>query len=94
MGASWDGDVRGAIDALQPVPLSSFRLAAGGRQVSLELPGGVAVSRWGMDAALAQAATESGASFLQETTAVIGPVVGIAIRLAVDWRHRHNGDAR
>ncbi len=76
--------LRGAIESLNPVPLQSFRLAAGGRQVSLGLPGGVAVSRWGMDAALAEAAVGAGAGFLQETTAIVGEVAGEGREVTLD----------
>ena len=68
--------LRGAIDRLGPVPLERFQMGAGGRQVSLRLPGGVAVSRWSMDAALAEAAVEAGGALLLETTAIIGDVAG------------------
>lgn len=62
------------IDDLGPVPLTGFCLAAGGRNATLSLPGGVAVSRAAMDAALARAAVDSGAEFLPETTAAVGDV--------------------
>jgi menaquinone-9 beta-reductase len=64
-----------AIDALGPVPLRSFLLGAGRRSVELPLPGGIAVSRYAMDAALAQAAIDAGAAFLPETLAFVGEVV-------------------
>lgn len=76
--------LRSAVDALQPVPLSGFRLAAGGRQVSLALPGGVAVSRRGMDAALARAAIEAGAEFLQETTAGVDDATETGRKVTLD----------
>lgn len=67
--------MRAAVDALGPVPLQSFMLAAGGRTVELPLPSGIAVSRFGMDAALAHAAIAAGAAFLPETRAFVGDVV-------------------
>lgn len=68
--------LRPAIDALGPVPLTEFQLAAGGRTVRLPLPGGIAVSRWGMDAAIVQAAIDAGAQFLPETPAFVGEPAG------------------
>jgi flavin-dependent dehydrogenase len=68
--------LRPVIDALAPVPLTEFQLAAGGRTVSLPLPGGIAVSRWGMDAAIVQAAIDAGAQFLPDTQAFVGDVIG------------------
>lgn len=64
------------IEVLQPVSLGEFRLAAGGRQVSVSLPGGWAVSRRAMDVALIGAAVAAGAEFLPETTAMVGEVEG------------------
>lgn len=49
------------------VPLSEFRLHAGGRHASLRLPGGVALSRDTFDAALLRHAQAAGAVFLPET---------------------------
>lgn len=49
------------------VPLSEFRLHAGGRQASLPLPGGVALSRETFDAALIRHAQAAGAAFLPQT---------------------------
>jgi flavin-dependent dehydrogenase len=52
------------------VPLLRFQLAAEGRQVTLSLPGGSALSRERLDAALVLAAIERGAAFLPQTRAV------------------------
>src|SRR5262249_48829173 len=52
------------------VPLLRFQLAAGGRQVTLSLPAGAALSRERLDAALVLAAIEKGAAFLPQTRAV------------------------
>lgn len=68
--------LRPAVAALGPVPLHSFLLGAGGRSVELPLPGGIAVSRYGMDAALARAAIEAGAALLPETQAFVDDVAG------------------
>lgn len=81
--------LRPAIDALAPVPLHEFRLAAGGWSVRLGLPGGVALSRWGMDAALVRAAIAAGAHFLPETMALVGDVAdGVRhVRLEASGQH-------
>jgi flavin-dependent dehydrogenase len=62
----------GRIEALAPIPLHQFRLASHGRQLPLALPGGVAVSRAAMDAALVEAAVSAGAQFLPESVAEVG----------------------
>jgi flavin-dependent dehydrogenase len=62
----------GSIEALAPLPLHQFRLASRGRSLPLSLPGGVAVSRAAMDAALVEAAIRSGSHFLPETVAEVG----------------------
>jgi len=66
--------LRDRIDALAPVPLNEFRLGSRGRTLSLELPGGLAVSRYAMDAALVAAAIEAGSQFLSETRGEVGAV--------------------
>ncbi|MBL8850717.1 MAG: NAD(P)/FAD-dependent oxidoreductase [Planctomycetaceae bacterium] len=68
--------LRPVVDALHPVPLTEFHLAAGRRSVRLPLPGGIAVSRWGMDAAFVQSAINAGAQFLPDTQAFVGDVTG------------------
>jgi flavin-dependent dehydrogenase len=57
------------------VPLRSLRLGAGGRSATVALPGGVALSREALDAALAAAAVAAGAAFLPQTRAALGGVV-------------------
>lgn len=51
------------------VPLDSFELAAGGRKARMKLPGGAALSREVLDAALAGAAVAEGARFIPECRA-------------------------
>ena len=52
--------------------LSRFRLFAQGRQATLEIPGGVSITRECMDAILTREAIRSGTSFLPETTVSLG----------------------
>lgn len=52
-------------------PLRTLRLAAGKNQASIPLPSGMALSRNRLDAALAEEAVRSGASFLPGTTALL-----------------------
>jgi flavin-dependent dehydrogenase len=59
---------------LHPVPLETFELRSRGRTVSLPLPEGVALSRARLDAALAAAAAEEGASVAFETYAHVGDI--------------------
>jgi flavin-dependent dehydrogenase len=54
---------------LNAVPLSRALLASTGRQASIRLNQGVALSRMALDAALVEAAIQAGAHFLPETTA-------------------------
>jgi len=76
----------GALAAdLHAVPLTGFRLAAGGRNVSLRLPGGVAVLRETLDAALVQAALTAGVHFLPRASARLGAVT--ADGRQVELRH-------
>jgi flavin-dependent dehydrogenase len=56
------------------VPLTTLRLAAGGRQARLPLLGWVALSRERFDAALVDAACRAGATFLPGTHARLGGV--------------------
>lgn len=62
--------------ALGGVPVDRFRVRGSGREVQLDLPGGVAVSRARFDAALVNAAVEAGADFLPETMAQVGEACG------------------
>lgn len=75
-----------AVNGLKPIPLDRFRLASGGRQVTLALPGGCAVSRTAMDEVLARGAVGRGAAFLPETTAVVGDVRGDVRNVTLDSR--------
>ncbi|MEX0745034.1 MAG: FAD-dependent monooxygenase [Phycisphaeraceae bacterium] len=52
-------------------PLHALRIGAAGRQATLRLPGGAAVSRAALDHALAAAAVAGGATFRDETTATV-----------------------
>src|SRR5262249_29622163 len=58
---------------LGAVPLHEFCVAAAGRRAVVPLPGGAALSREALDAALVEAAAAAGASFLPETLATCGP---------------------
>jgi flavin-dependent dehydrogenase len=53
------------------VPLADLRLAGGGGQARLRLPGGVALSREALDAALVRAAVSAGADFLPRARAAL-----------------------
>ena len=55
---------------LGAVPVTAFRLAAGGREAELPLDRGVSLSREAFDAALIRHAIECGADFLPATRAV------------------------
>jgi flavin-dependent dehydrogenase len=72
---------------LGAVPLATFRLAAGGRQAVVPLPGGVALSRTAFDAGLVRSAVAAGAAFLPGTHAALGPPGGQARSV----RLRHAG---
>lgn len=63
----------GGIIAEHAAPrLTRIELAAGGRRVTLGLPGGAALSREALDAALVGAATDAGAAFLPGVLAKVG----------------------
>jgi menaquinone-9 beta-reductase len=61
------------VDALPGVPLRAFQVSCGGRSVRLPLSGGRAVSRACFDALLVAAATDAGADFLAEASAMVMP---------------------
>ncbi|HEV3261958.1 MAG TPA: FAD-dependent monooxygenase [Gemmataceae bacterium] len=63
---------------LGAIPLDSLRLAAGGRQACVALPGGVSLSRERLDAALVEAAVTAGAAFLPRTQARLGRATAAA----------------
>ena len=60
------------IEGLGAVPLASLCLAAGGKSVALELPGGLAISRERLDAELVRACIDEGVAFLPGVTAQLG----------------------
>ena len=53
------------------VPLRKFQLSVRSRTASLQIPTGVALSRFRLDAALVNAAIDAGAQFLPETNIVV-----------------------
>lgn len=61
------------IHACQGISLDSFLLRCGGYDLSLRLPGGVAVSRATLDSALVAEAVAAGAVFVGATTGTILP---------------------
>ncbi len=71
-------------DRCGAVPLNSFHWSAGRSHVTLPLPGGAALSRRTLDAALAREAAACGAALFFGTSAVVGDVDGDArcVRLA------------
>jgi flavin-dependent dehydrogenase len=56
-------------------PLERFVLRSAGREVALPLPGGLALSREVLDAALVRAAIAARARFLPETSAAVLPAI-------------------
>jgi len=61
-------------DQNQCVPLSRYELRHGGRRLDLPTSGGYSIPRSELDAALADAAIEAGATFRDETSARVGDV--------------------
>jgi len=59
------------LDRLGAIPLRRLHLAAGDRAATINLPGGVALSRVALDAALVHAAIESDVDFLPETRVIL-----------------------
>ena len=103
-GACLGGHALGELDALGlgdlpaehgAVPLTRFRLSAGGgrRDATLPLPRGAALSRAVLDAALVGRAAAAGAVFLPETNARVGPAAGgfrpVALSRAGETRTVH-----
>jgi flavin-dependent dehydrogenase len=68
------------LDECDGVPQDELRIVAGSRSLCLSLPRGMGVSRFTLDARLAAAAVDAGASFLPETQAVLEPQVGDGLR--------------
>ncbi|MHB1328226.1 MAG: NAD(P)/FAD-dependent oxidoreductase [Gemmatimonadales bacterium] len=56
--------------------LGSVEFYAGGRNATLPLPAGMALSRRVLDDALVNEAVRAGAAFLPETSAAVGPIEG------------------
>ena len=77
-------------ESLGGIPLDEFDVRCRRRGVRVALPGGIAVSRLRLDAALVEAAIAAGASFLPETSAALGDVFGTGgdERRVVDLRYR------
>ena len=76
---------------LGAVPLSAFRLAAGGREASLRLDRGVSLSREAFDAALIRRAIAAGVEFLPATRATgVVPRTGEAVRRVL--LHQQGGE--
>lgn len=59
------------LESAGAVPLNQFRMQYQGREASVSLPGGVAISREVFDTLLVQSAINSGAAYLQDTSATI-----------------------
>jgi flavin-dependent dehydrogenase len=59
------------LDSTGAVPLNQFRMQYQGRETSVTLPGGLAITREVFDTRLVQSAVEAGADFLQDTTATL-----------------------
>jgi flavin-dependent dehydrogenase len=66
--------LRGRIADLGGILLGAVQIGFAGRATRLALPGGVALSRSRLDAALVDAAMASGAAFLPETQGVVAAV--------------------
>ena len=64
------------VNSLGAPSLRRLRLGGWGRAADLRLPGGIAVSRRALDAALVEAAIGGGAHFLPRYAVGIGPVCG------------------
>lgn len=76
-----DAGLDDLLPQLGAVPTRCFRVFCGKRSATLDLPGGVAVSRAALDMALVEAAVNAGAQFLPETTArLAGHAPGDSVR--------------
>jgi menaquinone-9 beta-reductase len=83
------------LDPSIAAPLDRFELAAGGRRVTFELPGGAAVSRFHFDAQLVQHAVRAGAGFVSGTpTLVRGLTESCRFRTLVLQHEDHSVRAR
>jgi flavin-dependent dehydrogenase len=61
------------VRAIGAAPVCALHLHQRGRSAVLDLPPGLAVSRYALDEALAAAAAEAGCALLTETTALVAP---------------------
>ncbi len=83
------------VDSFGAPSLRRLRLGGGGRAADLSLPGGIAVSRRALDAALVEAAIGAGAHFLPRHAVAIGPVCGDTRKIElVSKTSRHMAQAR
>jgi flavin-dependent dehydrogenase len=78
------------ISQCRAVRIHSFQLAAGNRQATVSLPDWRVVSRERLDAALVEAAIDSGAQFLPHTLATLGAAIGDLRTIEL---HGERGDA-
>ncbi len=74
MGVLRSAGLGSLVGRLRGIELEEFEVRYRGRTARLALPGGAVISRARFDAALVDAAIQSGAHFLQETEAVVAPV--------------------
>lgn len=78
---AWDqlelADLSSAVSELGGCELSSFSISAGSQSVTLPLPGGRAVSRELLDAALVREAIRAGSHFLSGMTAHVGDATDV-----------------
>jgi flavin-dependent dehydrogenase len=71
-------------------PLDRFDLAAGGRRVTFELPGGAAVSRFHFDAELVQHAVRAGVGFVSGTTTLVRGLAEACRFRTILLQHEHH----
>jgi flavin-dependent dehydrogenase len=72
------GDLVGKLGGIK---LEAMQLSFASRFIRLPMPGGMAVSRARLDAAVVDAAASSGVTFLDETVGMIGPIQSAARRV-------------
>ena len=68
------------VEKLRAVPLTRFKLGAGGAAADVPLPPGAGLSREALDTALVREATLAGAAFLPGVSAALLPVGGLTDR--------------
>ena len=83
-GLGGPGAVGGLAQRCGARPLHTFQVSTRGRSARVPLPGGVALSRARLDAALVEEADARGARFEPGTPATVGRIEG-------DWRRVHLG---